>query len=93
VSAPLLLDAVSGLDVAALAREFWRADGRPRKRKGPPPGPITHGTRNGAEAHRRRKEPMCDWCARAERDYFNRRNAAGKCAAGLGWPLLGGDGR
>ena len=42
--------------------------GRPRK-------PIDHGTYNGARAHYRRKEELCDSCKEADRRHHQDRNA------------------
>lgn len=43
--------------------------------------PINHGTRAGAQAHRRRGVPLCDPCREAEREYarkYQRKIAAGE---------------
>ncbi|MEU2062872.1 hypothetical protein [Streptomyces sp. NPDC013455] len=40
--------------------------------------PIAHGTYRGARQHYYRKEPLCQPCRQAERDYQNARYAEGK---------------
>lgn len=59
-------------------------------RKGPKPRPIRHGTHGGYNTHRNRDEKPCGACRAAERAYQNKFDQRGKCAAGLGWPLLPG---
>ena len=51
-------------------------------------GPIKHGTHGGHNLHRRRGEQPCGACRAAERAYQNKFDRRGKCAPGLGWPLL-----
>lgn len=57
-------------------------------RKGRKPGAITHGTRTGFITHKSRGEEPCGPCRRADAAYKRDVRARGKCAPGLGWPLL-----
>jgi hypothetical protein len=51
---------------------------------------IAHGTRNGFQAHKNRGErPVrCTPCNEANNAWFQEYRQRGKCAPGLGWPLL-----
>lgn len=40
--------------------------------------PIAHGTYRGSRQHYYRREPLCEACRKAEREYQNARYAAGK---------------
>lgn len=42
-----------------------------------PPLPIEHGTVRGAQAHRRREEPVCKDCREAWNTYYRKRREAG----------------
>ncbi len=46
------------------------------------------GTENGYQAHNRARTVPCTGCLTAHSTYAKDRNRAGKCAPGLGWPLL-----
>jgi len=54
--------------------------------------PIRHGTNGGYQVHMLRGSEPCEACRAARRDYGRRRKqeqrARGKCARGLGWPVL-----
>jgi hypothetical protein len=52
------------------------------------PGQRKHGTRGGWEQHRRAGTEPCMACKVANRASSDRRNKRGRCAPGLGWPLL-----
>jgi hypothetical protein len=52
--------------------------GLKRPRGGSERKPIGHGTYRGARQHYYRKEPLCEPCRQAERDYQNERYAEGK---------------
>jgi hypothetical protein len=59
---------------------------------GRPPLSREHGTMRGHQQHRYLRETPCDACnavrrADKQRKQFRQRNK-GKCAPGLGWPLL-----
>lgn len=56
--------------------------------KGPKAKPIKHGTHSGFNTHRNRSEKPCGACHAGERAYQNKFDRRGKCAPGLGWPLL-----
>jgi transcriptional regulator with XRE-family HTH domain len=52
--------------------------------------PPAHGTDNGYKRHVKRMEVACTPCLRAHAAYQGEYNQRGKCAKGLGWPLLPG---
>lgn len=52
--------------------------GLKRPRGGSERKPIAHGTYRGARQHYYRKEPLCEPCRQAERDYQNERYAERK---------------
>lgn len=52
------------------------------------PVPITHGTYKGFQLHALRDERPCTPCYVANAAYHQRYRQRGKCASGLGWPLL-----
>lgn len=59
---------------------------------GRPPLPREHGTVRGWNQHRYNREKPCDACTAVRRaarqpGQYRQRNS-GKCAPGLGWPLL-----
>lgn len=55
--------------------QLIKAIGLKRPRGGSKPKPIAHGTFNGAQQHRYRKEPMCDPCREAWLAYWREQNA------------------
>jgi hypothetical protein len=62
---------------------------------GRPSLPREHGTMRGFNQHRRNGEKPCDACNAVRRaakqlEQYRQRND-GKCAPGLGWPLLPGE--
>lgn len=59
-------------------------------RRGRKPGPVSHGTRSGFITHKQRGEKPCGPCGHADNVYKQEYRARGKCAPGLGWPLLPG---
>lgn len=63
---------------------------------GRPALPREHGTLRGYQQHRYNGEDPCDACnavrrAARQAEQYRRRNR-GKCAPGLGWPLLPAEG-
>jgi len=59
---------------------------------GRPPMPREHGTERGFRQHRYHREHPCDACNAARRaakqlQQYQQRNR-GRCAPGLGWPLV-----
>lgn len=63
-----------------------------RRTMGRPPLPREHGTMRGWHQHRNRSEQPCDACSAVRRaakqpEQYRLRNK-GRCAPGLGWPLL-----
>jgi hypothetical protein len=59
---------------------------------GRPPNPREHGTMRGFHQHRYNREAPCDACnavRRAAKQLEQRRlRNKGRCAPGLGWPML-----
>ncbi|WP_282698049.1 hypothetical protein [Streptomyces sp. CC208A] len=54
-----------------------KAIGLKRPRGGSQRKPIAHGTFRGARQHYYRKEPLCEACRQAERDYQKQRRTGG----------------
>jgi hypothetical protein len=52
--------------------------------------PAAHGTRAGFQAHKLHGERPCTPCNEANNAYFQAYRNRGRCAPGLGWPLLPG---
>jgi hypothetical protein len=61
------------------------------------PGPISHGSPGGYQTELMRGLETCEACraanTRASGDRKRKARHKGKCAPGLGWPLLPGAGR
>ena len=58
-------------------------------RRGPGPrGGGGCGSENGYHAHLRKRTVPCTGCLNAHTAYAQDRKRAGRCAPGLGWPLL-----
>lgn len=53
------------------------------------PQPVRHGTDSGYQAHVKRGQLACGACLAAHSYKEFRHRQRGRCAAGLGWPLLG----
>lgn len=52
----------------------------------------SHGTYSGSVLHQVLRIPRCTPCKRAAAAYMADYRKRGRCAAGLGWPLLPGPG-
>lgn len=58
-------------------------------KRGPKPSPDhKHGSHGGFVMHQQRKTPACFPCRHANNVWREAYRAKGKCAPGLGWPLL-----
>jgi hypothetical protein len=58
-------------------------------KRGPQPKPDhQHGTHGGFVMHQQRGTDPCPWCRRGDNLWKQKHRAKGKCAPGLGWPLL-----
>ena len=58
-------------------------------KRGPKPGQDhQHGTHTGFTMHQQRGTKPCDWCRHGNNLYRQRQRDKGKCAPGLGWPVL-----
>lgn len=49
---------------------------------------IQHGTYAGYQQHKIKGVPACQPCRKAAADYMRTYRKRGRCAPGLGWPLL-----
>jgi hypothetical protein len=58
-------------------------------RRGPKPsGQSAHGSHGGFVMHQKYKTPPCEPCRQANIRWAGDYRRRGRCAPGLGWPLL-----